>query len=103
MMFTKGKIALLGGEGMTQLDLFSFALKDQIFELKQGEELEFLRGKERLFFRKHEKYKGVYFYQGPDFSGYALYVDEEGLFSGLDTFVAKIDYWLDNGSWNETK
>ncbi|MBU8768685.1 hypothetical protein [Cytobacillus oceanisediminis] len=87
---------------MTQLDLFSFALEDQIFELKQGEELEYFRGKERLLIRKHENYKDVYFYQGPDFSGYALHVDEKGVFSGLGTFVAKIDKWLDGRSWNET-
>ncbi|MEK3821476.1 hypothetical protein MKY20_20590 [Cytobacillus sp. FSL W8-0315] len=65
--------------------------------------MEFFRGKERLWIRKHEKYKGVCIYQGPDFSGYVLHVDEEGLFGGLDTFVSKIDSWLENGSWNETK
>ncbi|WP_236888006.1 hypothetical protein [Cytobacillus oceanisediminis] len=95
-----GKIALLGvlgGEGMKQLDLFSFALEDQIFGLKQGEELEFFRGNERLLIRKHEKYKDVYFYQGPDFSGYALHIDEEGLFGGLDIFKTKINQWLCSG------
>jgi hypothetical protein len=101
MMFTKGKKALLGGEGMTQLDLFSFALEDQIFGLKQGEELEFFRGKERLLIQKHEKYKGVYFYQGPDFSGYALHVGEKGTFGGLDIFVASIERWLDGRGWNQ--
>lgn len=85
---------------MKQLDLFSFALEDQIFGLKQGKELEFFRGNERLLIRKHEKFKDVYFYQGPGFSGYALHIDEKGLFGGLDTFVAKIDQWLDNGDWN---
>ncbi|EFV79298.1 hypothetical protein HMPREF1013_00214 [Bacillus sp. 2_A_57_CT2] len=85
---------------MKQLDLFSFTLEDQIFELKQGEELEFFRGKEQLLIRKHEKYKGVYFYQGPDFSGYALHVDEEGLFGGLDLFITKINQWLCSGCWN---
>ncbi|UQX56153.1 hypothetical protein M5V91_11295 [Cytobacillus pseudoceanisediminis] len=88
---------------MKQLDLFSFSFEDQIFRLKQGEELEFFKGNERLLIRKHEKYKDVYFYQGPDFSGYALHVSEKGVFSGLDTFVGKIEHWLDNGSWNETK
>lgn len=36
---------------MKQLDLFSFALEDQIIDLKQGEEMEFNRGKERLLIR----------------------------------------------------
>ncbi|WP_368298375.1 hypothetical protein [Cytobacillus firmus] len=88
---------------MKQLDLFSFAFESQIINLKQGEEIEFVRGKVRLLIRKHEKHKGVYFYQGPDISGYALHVREKGVFGGLDTFVAKIEHWLDNGSWNETK
>lgn len=52
---------------MKQLDLYSFALEDQISELKQGEALEFFRGKERLLIRKHKNYKGAYLYEGPDF------------------------------------
>jgi hypothetical protein len=88
---------------MKQLDLFSFAIEDQVFELNQGEELELFRGKERLLIRKHDKYKGVCFYRGPDFLGYALHVNEKGTFGGLDTFVARIDGWMKNGSWNEAK
>jgi hypothetical protein len=88
---------------MKQLDLYSFALEDQISELKQGEALEFFRGKERLLIRKHKNYKGAYLYEGPDFSGYALHVNEKSIFGGLDTFVAKIVGWMENGSWNEVK
>ncbi|USK40154.1 hypothetical protein LIS77_06535 [Cytobacillus firmus] len=88
---------------MEQLDLFSFALEDQIIDLNQGEEMEFFRGKERLLIRKHEKYKGVCFYQGPDFSGYALHIDRKGMCGGLDTFVVNIDRWLDGRGWKETK
>ena len=80
---------------MKQLDLFSVALEDQIINLKQGEEMEFYRGKERLLISKHEKYNSVCFYQGLDFSGYALHVDEKGTFGGLYIFVTKIDRWLD--------
>jgi hypothetical protein len=47
---------------MKQLDLFSFSLEGQITDLKQGEEMEFFRGKERLLIRKHEKYQDVCFY-----------------------------------------
>ncbi|MCM3090183.1 MULTISPECIES: hypothetical protein [unclassified Cytobacillus] len=88
---------------MKQLDLFSFAIEDQIAELKQGEELEFNRGRERLLIRKHKNYKGAYLYEGPDFSGYALHVNEKGIFGGFNTFVAKIVRWVKNGSWNEAK
>ncbi|UQX52304.1 hypothetical protein M5V91_14660 [Cytobacillus pseudoceanisediminis] len=88
---------------MKQLDLFSFALEDQIIDLKQGEEMEFFRGKERLLVRKHEKYKDVCFYQGSDFSGYALHIDKKGISGGLDIFVASIERWLDGQSWRETK
>ncbi|KML36379.1 MULTISPECIES: hypothetical protein [Bacillaceae] len=87
---------------MKQLDLFSFALEDQIAELKQGEELEFYRGKERLLIRKHEKYQGVCHYQGPDFYGSAFHLDEKGIFGGLELFVGKIDRWLHGRGWNET-
>lgn len=62
---------------LKQLDLFSVALEDQIINLKQGEEMEFYRGKERLLISKHEKYNSVCFYQGLDFSEYALHVDEK--------------------------
>lgn len=85
---------------MKQLDLFSFALEDQIADLKQGEELEFYRGMERLLIRHHEKYKGVCHYQGPDFSGIAFHLDER---EGLDLFVAKINRWLDGRGWRGTK
>ncbi|USK46256.1 hypothetical protein [Cytobacillus oceanisediminis] len=88
---------------MKQLDLFSFALEDQIIDLKQGEEMEFFRGKERLLIRKHEKYKDACFYQGPGFSGYALHIDKKGIFGGLDIFVASIEWWLDGRGWRETK
>ncbi|USK44632.1 hypothetical protein [Cytobacillus oceanisediminis] len=88
---------------MKQLDLFSFALEDQIIDLKQGEEMEFFRGKERLLIRKHDKYKGVCSYQGPDFSGYALHIDKKGISGGLDIFVASIERWLDGRGWRETK
>ncbi|MFE4523972.1 hypothetical protein ACFRCQ_18000 [Cytobacillus firmus] len=88
---------------MKQLDLFSFALEDQIIDLKQGEEMESFRGKERLLIRKHNKHQGVCFYQGPDFSGYALHLNEKGQFGGLDIFVASIERWLDGRGWNETK
>ncbi len=88
---------------MKQLDLFSFALEVQIIDLKQGEEMEFFKGKERLLIRKHEKYKGACFYQGPRFSGYALHIDKKGISGGLDIFVANIDRWLDGRGWNETK
>jgi hypothetical protein len=33
---------------LKQLDLFSFALEEQITDLKQGEEMEFFRGEEKL-------------------------------------------------------
>lgn len=82
-----------GDEGMLQLNLFSVSLEDQIADLKQGEELEFYRGKERLLIRKHEKYQGVFLYQGPDFSDSAFHLDEKGVFGGLDIFVVKIDRW----------
>ncbi|MGY6210001.1 hypothetical protein LIS77_07845 [Cytobacillus firmus] len=42
--------------------------------------------------RKHEKYKGVCHYQGPDFYGVAFHLDER---EGLDLFVAKINRWLE--------
>jgi hypothetical protein len=86
---------------LKQLDLFSFALEDQIIDLRQGEEMEFFREKERLLIRKHVKYNGVCSYQGPDFSGYALHVDQKGMLGGLDIFVAKIEGWLDGRGWNE--
>ncbi|USK43745.1 hypothetical protein [Cytobacillus oceanisediminis] len=88
---------------MKQLDLFSFALEDQIIELRQGEEMEFFRGKERLLIRKHDKYKGVCFYQSVEFSGYALHIDKKGISGGLDIFVASIERWLDGRGWRETK
>lgn len=88
---------------MKQLDLFSFALEDQITYLKLGEEMEFFRGKELLLIRRHEEYKGVCSYQGPGFSGYALHIDKKGMCGGLDTFVANIDRWLDGRGWNESK
>lgn len=88
---------------MKQLDLFSFALEDQITDLKQGEEIEFFRGNERMLIRKHEKYQGVCFYEGTDFSGYALHIDKKGVLGGLDTFVANVDRWLDGRGWNETQ
>lgn len=88
---------------MKQLDLFSFALEDQIADLKNGEEIAFFRGNERLLIRKHEKYQGVCFYEASEFSGYALHLDEKGEFGGLDIFVAKIDRWLDGWDWNETQ
>nr|WP_206762398.1 hypothetical protein [Cytobacillus firmus] len=78
-------------------------MEDQIIDLKQGEEMEFFRGKERLLVRKHNKHKGVCHYQGPDFSGYALHLNEKGQFGGLDIFVASIELWLDGRGWNETK
>lgn len=78
---------------MLQLNLFSFAIEDQISDLKQGEELVFFRGKEKFLIRKHEKYQGVCFYQAEEFSGYALHLDEK---SGLDMFVAKINRWLED-------
>jgi hypothetical protein len=81
-----GKIELLGvlgGEGMKQLDLFSFALEDQIADLEQGEGMEFFRGEERLLIRKHEKYQGVCHYQGPGFQGTAFHLNER---EGLDLF-----------------
>ncbi|MFE4523445.1 hypothetical protein ACFRCQ_15250 [Cytobacillus firmus] len=88
---------------MKQLDLFSFALEDQIIDLRQGEEMEFFRGKERMLIQKHNKYNGVCHYQGPDFSGYALHLNEKGQFGGLDIFVKSIERWLDGRSWRETK
>ncbi|RBP87874.1 hypothetical protein DFO70_11765 [Cytobacillus firmus] len=88
---------------MKQLDLFSFGLEDQIIDLRQGEEMEFFRGKERLLIRKHGKFKGVCFYQGPGFSGYALHIDQKGMLGGLDIFVAKIERWLGGRGWNETE
>ncbi|MCM3404929.1 hypothetical protein [Cytobacillus oceanisediminis] len=88
---------------MKQLDLFSFALEDLIINLKQGEEMEFFRGKERLLIRKHEKYQGVCHYQGTDFSGVAFHLNERGQFGGLDIFVASIERWLDGRDWNETE
>lgn len=88
---------------MKQLDLFSFALEDLIFDLKQGEEMEFFRGKERLLIIKHERYQGVCFYQGPGFSGYALHIDKKGISGGLDIFVESIERWLDGRGWNETQ
>lgn len=88
---------------MKQLDMFSFDLEDQIIGLQQGEETEFFRGKERLLIQKHERHQGVYSYQGPDFSGYALHLDKKGLSGGLDIFVASIERWLDGRGWNETK
>lgn len=83
------------------MDLFSFALEDQIANLKQGEEMEFFRGEELLLVRKHNKHKGVCKYYGPDFYGYALHVDQKGKFGGLETFVASIERWLDGRGWNE--
>ncbi|MCM3705332.1 hypothetical protein M3205_06265 [Cytobacillus firmus] len=88
---------------MKQLDLFSFALEDQIIDLRQGEEIEFFRGKERLLIRKHERYQDVCFYQGPGFSGYALHIDKKGISSGLDIFVSSIERWLDGQGLRETK
>ncbi|MBU8773207.1 hypothetical protein [Cytobacillus oceanisediminis] len=88
---------------MKQLDLFSFALEDQIIGLRRGEEMEFFRGKELLLIRKHERYQDVCFYQGPDFSGYALHVDQKGMLGGLDIFIASIERWLDGRGWNETE
>lgn len=88
---------------MEQLDLFSFALEDQIADLKQGDSIEFFRGKERLLIRKHEKYKAVCFYQTSEFYGYALHMDEKGVFGGLDNFVSSINRWLGGSSWSETK
>ncbi|OHX39215.1 hypothetical protein [Cytobacillus oceanisediminis] len=88
---------------MKQLDLFSFALEDQIIDLKQGEEMEFFRGKERLLIRKHERYQDVCFYQGTGFSGYALHIDKKGISGGLDIFIANIERWLDGRGWNETE
>ncbi|WP_282140302.1 MULTISPECIES: hypothetical protein [Cytobacillus] len=82
---------------MKQLDFFSLALEDQIYNLKQGEAIEFFRGKERLLIRKHEKYQGICFYQAEGFSGYALHVDE---MSGLDMFTSKIKWWLEGGARN---
>lgn len=86
-----------------QLDLFSFSIEEQIADLKKGEEMEFFRGKERLLIRKHEGYKGVCSYQGSDFSGYALHIEQKGISGGLDIFVANIERWLDGRGWNETK
>lgn len=78
--------------GMKQLDLFSFSLEGQITDLKQGEEMEFFKGKERLLIRKHEKYQDVCFYQAEGLSGYAFHIDEV---SGLEMFVSKIKRWLE--------
>ncbi|USK46324.1 hypothetical protein [Cytobacillus oceanisediminis] len=88
---------------MKQLDLFSFALEDQIIDLEQGEELEFFRGKDRLLIQKHNKYMGVCNYHGPDFSGVAFHLNERGQFGGLDIFVASIERWLNGRGWRETK
>lgn len=88
---------------MKQLDIFSFALEDQIIDLRQGEEMEFFRGKERLLIRKHGEYRGVCSYQGPDLSGYALHINQKGMYGGLYIFVASIERWLDGRDWNETK
>lgn len=77
---------------MKQLDLFSFALEDQIIDLKQGEEMEFFRGKERLLIQKHVKYQGVCYYHTEGFSGYVLHIDEK---LGLEVFVSKINKWLE--------
>lgn len=85
---------------MKQLDIFSFALEDQIIDLRQGEEIEFFRG---LLIRKHDKYKGVCFYQAAEFSGYAHHIDKKGISGGLDIFVARIERWLDGRGWNETE
>ncbi len=84
---------------MKQLDLFSFALEDQIIDLKQGEELVIFRGKERLLVRKHEEYQGVCFYQSFSFSGYALYIDET---SGMQILVSKIKKWLEGEATDGT-
>lgn len=61
---------------MKQLDLFSFALEDQIKDLKQCEEMEFFKGKERLLIQKHEKYQGVCYYHAEGFSEYTFHIDE---------------------------